>query len=113
MVATRYSVLYSLGMLQTIMSQQEGEFDGLTMFFRLDSAFLGIGESHTSKPRAIYSEELIIRALEAQGMDWEDAWEYYEHNIKCMYIGEQTPYIVTWVPSDFLPSTRGESTCQK
>jgi DNA topoisomerase IA len=56
-------------MLKTIMSQQDGEFDGLTMFDGLDSAFIGIGESHTSKPRAIYSEALIIKALEEQGMD--------------------------------------------
>ena len=113
MVATRYLLLYSLGMLQTIMAQQDGEFAGLTMFDGLDSAFIGIGESHTSKPRAIYSEALIIRALEAQGMDWEDAWQYYGNNIQCLYTGEQTPYIVTWLPEDFLPSPRYIGTCQK
>ena len=106
MVATAWSLLYSFGMLQTIMSQQEGEFDGLTMFDGLDSAFIGIGESHTSKPRAIYSEALIIKALEARGMDDEEAWDYYGHNIQCLYTGEQTPYIVTWLPEDFLPSPR-------
>lgn len=93
-------------MLQGIMSVQEGEFDGLVMFDDLDSAFIGIGESHCGKPRAIYSERLIIKALEAQGMEDEEAWEYYEFNIKCLYAGEQTPYIITWLPEDFVAVPR-------
>ena len=63
-------------------------FDGL------DSALIGYGRQWSRDELAIYSETKIIEALQDQGMDYEEAVDWYCHNIECLWCGENTPLIV-------------------
>ena len=56
----------------------------------LEKAFLGIGyQFHT--PVALYSKNKAIQCLIDQGMDEEQALEYYDYNIAGAYVGDNTP----------------------
>jgi len=59
----------------------------------LESAFLGI-ECREGTPRAVYSVELAIAALNKQGMTHEEATEYFWFNCAGASVGDQTP---VWV----------------
>jgi hypothetical protein len=52
-----------------------------------DGAILGIyGE------KLVYSRKKCIRILmERDGMDEEEANEYFDYNVECAYVGEKTP----------------------
>lgn len=54
----------------------------------LDSAVIGVEESSM---RLIYSKQLIYEELMLQGMEYEEAIEFYDFNIGCAYVGEKTP----------------------
>ena len=56
----------------------------------LEEAFIGIGYQF-HKPVALYSKNKAIQCLIDQGMDEEQALEYYDYNIAGAYVGEQTP----------------------
>jgi hypothetical protein len=56
----------------------------------LEEAFLGLGYQF-NKPLAIYSKSKTLDALMAEGMDEEQAQEYFSYNIAGAYVGEQTP----------------------
>ena len=54
-----------------------------------DDAIIGICEVTN---RVIYSKERIIEILvEEEGMEHEDALEYFDFNISGSYMGEMTP----------------------
>jgi hypothetical protein len=56
----------------------------------LEEAFIGIGyQFHT--PIALYSKNKAIQCLIDQGMDEEQAYEYFDYNIAGSYVGEATP----------------------
>jgi hypothetical protein len=60
-----------------------------------DEAYLGlVSFGGGSKRLACYSEDKIIKVLMDGGMSNDDAWEYYEYNIKHTYMGEYTPVIL-------------------
>lgn len=54
-----------------------------------DEAILGVC-SDTQK--VIYSKSECIKIL-MQDMSEEDAWEYFDYNVACAYVGEMTPII--------------------
>jgi hypothetical protein len=56
----------------------------------LEEAFLGIGYQFTT-PIAIYSKKKAIQHFMEQGMDEEQAYEYFDYNVAGAYVGEQTP----------------------
>jgi hypothetical protein len=56
----------------------------------LEEAFIGIGYQFTT-PLAIYSKAKAIQCLMEQGMDEEQAYEYFDYNVAGAYVGEQTP----------------------
>jgi hypothetical protein len=56
----------------------------------LEQAFLGLGYQF-NKPLAIYSKSKTLEALMAEGMDEEQAQEYFRYNIADAYVGESTP----------------------
>lgn len=57
---------------------------------RLEEAFLGIGYQFNT-PIAIYSKAKAIQYFMEQGMDEEQACEYFDYNVIGSYVGEQTP----------------------
>jgi hypothetical protein len=71
-------------------------FDGL------DEAIVGIGERPDMPPVLVYDYGHIIEILMRDGpMDEEEAIEYYEFNIACLWAGEHTPVILS-IPEIFV-----------
>ena len=62
----------------------------------LDGAILGVDPSSS---RVVYSQAKVIEELISQGMDREEAMEYYYFNIEGAYMGEKTPI---WVDDLYL-----------
>jgi len=61
----------------------------------LDSAIVGIGCQYGKPTLVVYDEEQIIKSLvDEHDMKLDEAWEYYEFNIKQAYYGEGTPIIM-------------------
>lgn len=59
----------------------------------LEEAFIGIGyQFHT--PIALYSKNKAIQCLIDQGMDEEQAYEYFDYNITGSYVGDNTPIFI-------------------
>ena len=53
-----------------------------------DDAIIGID---TTSMRLIYSVSLCINLLEQDGMDEEEAVEYFNFNVMGSYVGDKTP----------------------
>lgn len=56
----------------------------------LEEAFMGVATQFNT-PIAIFDEEKCIDILVNQGMNTEEAIEYYEFNILGAYVGVNTP----------------------
>jgi hypothetical protein len=56
----------------------------------LEEAFIGIGYQFNT-PISIYSKKKAIQYFMEQGMDEEQAHEYFDYNVIGSYVGEQTP----------------------
>ena len=67
--------------------------EGALILEGFDQAIIGLGQQRGSQPCLIYSVEKIIANLK-NDMDSDDAWEFYEHNIGCMYAGPGTPIMM-------------------
>jgi len=70
--------------------KQLGEDETVLLADGLESAFLGIGRQF-SHAVAIYSYKKTIKNLMRQGMDREEAIEYFDFNIAGAFVGDQTP----------------------
>lgn len=68
------------------------EYENVLICDGFDDAIIGI-EPTTS--RLVYDVDKIIETLISQGMDREEAIEYYEFNIVGSYVGELTPIFVS------------------
>lgn len=69
---------------------------GLPLLFmdppeQFDCCIVGVGSRHTQGPAVVYDRGLVISALMAWDMTYEEATEYFEYNIACMWMGEHTP----------------------
>lgn len=65
--------------------------DTVLLLDGFDDAFVGL--DMCDPPRAVYSVRRIIETLR-KDMSEEAAHEYYEFNIACAYVGEQTPLLI-------------------
>jgi hypothetical protein len=63
-----------------------------------DECVLGYEYSWDGTIRLIYSVDKILTNLVGEGMDVDDAIEYFEYNMRGSYVGEQTPI---WCQDDF------------
>ena len=63
-------------------------FDGL------DKAIIGIGGQYGKNQLVIYSATKIVKCLVADGMTLDEAIEYYNFNIECLWAGDHTPIIM-------------------
>lgn len=58
----------------------------------LDDAIIGVGQRCGHVNVIVYDSQKIVDILvERDGMDREEAWEYFEFNILGAYVGESTP----------------------
>jgi hypothetical protein len=71
--------------------------EGAIILDGLDDAIIGVIEEFGRDNRILYSKNKIIEILsERDGMDWEDAEEFYGYNILGLYAGEQNPvFLIT------------------
>ena len=44
---------------------------------------------------AVYDKDKMADILIADGMTWEEAWDYLGFNVFCAYVGETTPIHIT------------------
>ena len=58
---------------------------------KFDAAIVGVTERCGEQPTVCYDLKKILEVLIADGMEYEEALEYYEYNIVGAYMGEQTP----------------------
>lgn len=58
-----------------------------------DAAFIGIGNSYTKEPCAVYDRGRCIEILE-QDMDNDSAEEFFSFNTEGAYVGEFTPIFI-------------------
>lgn len=60
----------------------------------LEEAFLGYSHGQFEPARAVYSKSLCVDALEAQGMEADEADEYLQFNTFGAYVGAAGPIFV-------------------
>jgi|TARA_B110000211_G_scaffold176582_2_gene199537 hypothetical protein len=71
----------------------------------LDAAILGVGERCGQPDIVAYDVAKIIEILmDRDGMSYEEAFEFYEHNIAGAWHGDQTPL---WVRVGDTPYEEG------
>jgi hypothetical protein len=57
----------------------------------MDDCVVGYGERCSMQPVLIYDTRLIISSLCRDGMDEDEAWEWFSFNIAGAWMGEGTP----------------------
>jgi len=60
----------------------------------MDDALVGYGGQYSKPVVAIYSGSRIVDILVSQGEKRVDAIEYFNFNIACAWVGENTPIII-------------------
>lgn len=58
---------------------------------RFDAAIVGVTERIGDPPLVCYSKAKVLEILMEDGMDIEEAGEYYNFNIVGAYMGDHTP----------------------
>ncbi len=56
-----------------------------------DAAIVGTDQDGE---RLIYDANAVVQVLINEGMDEEDAWDYFYYNIAGAYVGENTPVFI-------------------
>jgi hypothetical protein len=74
-----------------IEDQFPDEKDKILLADGLEEAFLGVSDSFNGVHVAIYDINTIISNFVRDGMSDEDAWEWFEYNIRGAFMGEYTP----------------------
>ena len=68
------------------------------IFDGLDDAIIGVGQQHGMNTVAVYDRDKCIEILASEFKGEEDAlemaWEYFDYNVLCLYVGENTPIII-------------------
>lgn len=59
-----------------------------------DNAIVGIGERPGMEPVLVYDYDIIVGNLVEKGLTWEEAVEYADCNIACLWAGEHTPIML-------------------
>jgi len=70
--------------------------DAETMLFAdgFDDAIVGVGNVFGGKLCAIYDTDLIVKQCMKDGMEYDEALEFFDFNIAGAYVGEQTPIFI-------------------
>jgi hypothetical protein len=64
----------------------------------MDEAIIGLASSFNRREVYAYSLDKILGILvERDGMDWEEAMEFYDFNIAGAYLGEGMPVVISYV----------------
>ena len=66
----------------------------MILFDGLSGALLGQTENSDGDPIAVYCVEKCVEIFRGQGMEWDDAVEWFEFNVRGTYAGPLTPIFV-------------------
>lgn len=67
-----------------------GEDSGVLLADGFEDAFIGVGWQ-ANLPVAVYDRDECINILMKDGMEEDEAEEYFEFNVQGAYVGLQTP----------------------
>lgn len=56
-----------------------------------NAAIIGVDQDGD---RLVYDSNAVVQVLINEGMDEEDAWDYFYYNIAGAYVGEKTPLFI-------------------
>lgn len=60
-----------------------------------DNAIIAMVVQHGSPPLVLYDPNIVIDNLMVNdGMEYDEAAEWFAHNIECAYIGKNTPMML-------------------
>lgn len=59
-----------------------------------EEAFVGIARRFDGAPFAVYDRNKCIKTLNEQGLNSEEAEEYFQFNVEGAYMGENTPAFI-------------------
>jgi hypothetical protein len=76
--------------LSEILENRLSDDENIILADGFENAFLGIGRQF-GKPLAIYDRGKCLDILMEDGMDYEEANDYFSFNVEGSYVGEQTP----------------------
>ena len=63
----------------------------------LEAAFIGVASHYGKDPVAVYDVDKCVEVFVADGMDYEEAQEWFDYNVQGAYVGEHTPvFVVTY-----------------
>jgi hypothetical protein len=80
--------------MNTFIEQMSELNDEAISFDDLDDAIIGIGKQWGGPYLFIYSADKIVECLAKNGMEYEEAVEWFGYNVECLYAGPHTPIIV-------------------
>lgn len=67
---------------------------------QFDHCILGVASRCGMEPTVVYDQACIVKALEDDGMENEDAVEHFDFNIHGSYVGPTTPLYLEKVGDD-------------
>lgn len=71
------------------------EDEGILLADGYEPAFVGVAVSAGRKPIAVYDIDLCIQTLmNRDGMEYEEAEEFFSFNTLGAYVGDQTPLFI-------------------
>jgi hypothetical protein len=79
---------------ETAFKELEDNEESILMADGFDEALIGVGRRCGQPDIAVYDESRCISILEKQGMDHDEAVEYFEFNVVGAWVGPQTPMFV-------------------
>lgn len=62
-----------------------------------DEAIIGVKFNYGLIPVVVYDEDKCIEILQSQGMSNEEALEYFDFNVRGMYVSDQSPDFINMV----------------
>ncbi len=74
------------------------EAEGIMFADGFDCAIVGVGRTFNGPLCVVYDIDKIIQELMKDGMDHDEAHEYFDYNIAGYYVGEQTPIFMHAMP---------------
>lgn len=84
-------------------------FDEILLADGFDDAMIGHAYSPGRGEVAVYDAELCIKNLMKQGMNRDEAEEFFSFNVEGAWVGENTPVFMWRIPAEYRAGKRQRS----
>jgi hypothetical protein len=71
--------------------ETEGEDNEILLADGFEDAYIGLARQFTKNPLALYDRNKCIEILIQDGMEEDEAEEYFQYNVEGAWVGENTP----------------------